>query len=106
MFAKEFCYPPHVSYPRSDSDFYADPWAGKEGDSTEDSKGLFHYQIPVYLSDDPPPGSNRLSYNLLTSPQDICIYTWGGNETGFGYHSNNAVASRSQIINATGKLPP
>ena len=73
---------------------------GSNSRGSKDFNGAYHYSISVHMSDAARPSTYRPSYDLRVHPRDICIDTWGGNETGFGYHSNDAVASREQIIAA------
>jgi len=69
-------------------------------DGFQDSQGKFHYTILAYISDDGTNFGSGPPYDLLRYPRDICISTRGGNEAGFGFKSNEAVASAAQIVAA------
>jgi hypothetical protein len=66
----------------------------------QDSSGIFHYTMFVYISYDGMSWSEGPPYDLSRHPRDICISTRGGNETGFGFKSNDAIASAAQITAA------
>ena len=100
-FRARFCGPWKTWGPRS-AILYPNSLTGEKGniEGLRDSAGIHHYKINVYISDHPPPYESRLPYDLSTDPRDICVSAFGGNETGFSYRSNEAVASRAQIAAA------
>lgn len=95
-FAVGFCR--YGSGPRSAID-YPNQFTGAAG-NLGDKTGIFHYELLVYASDGLVINGYRPGYDLSSYPRDICISVRGGNETGFGFHSNAAVALRAQIASA------
>ena len=105
-FTVKFCPPIGGLGPRVGI-VYPNSFTGQAGNigGSRDFRGVFHYKIFAYISDGAFLNGTRPPYDLVDYPRDICIGIYGGNETGFGYRSNVAIASRNQIIAAL-KLPP
>jgi len=72
------------------------------------SDGMFSFNIPVSVSS--PISINNVDqgwkYDFRTKPEDICFELRGGNNGGFGYHSNTVKVSAQAIAAALRELPP